>query len=43
MNIYLDSWEAGYAHGQQGRPPRCAIELDPSVIFERFLPWSRVA
>src|SRR2546423_1101057 len=28
MNIDLDSWEAGYAHGQQGRPPRCAINLD---------------
>jgi hypothetical protein len=32
MHIDLDSWEAGYAHGQQGR----------GVLFERFLP-SRVA
>ena len=28
MNIDLDNWEAGYAHGQQGGPPRCAIDLD---------------
>src|SRR5258708_967218 len=27
MNIDLDSWEAGYAHGQPGRPPRCAVGL----------------
>src|SRR5262249_22030465 len=23
-----DSWEAGYADGQRGRPPQCAIDLD---------------
>jgi hypothetical protein len=28
MNIDLDSWEAGYADGQHGRPPQCAIGLD---------------
>jgi len=28
MNIDLDSWEAGYADGQRGRPPQCAIDLD---------------
>jgi hypothetical protein len=28
MNIDLHSWEAGYTHGQQGRPPRCTIGLD---------------
>ena len=27
MNIDLDSWEAGYAHGQQGRPPQCEVGL----------------
>jgi len=28
MNIDLDSWEAGYADGQYGRSPQCAIGLD---------------
>jgi hypothetical protein len=27
MNIDLDSWEAGYADGQYGRSPQCAIGL----------------
>jgi hypothetical protein len=36
MNIDLDSWEAGYAHGQQGRPPRCAIDLDQVSYFSGF-------
>jgi hypothetical protein len=36
MNIDLDSWEAGYAHGQQGRPPRCAIELDQVSYLSGF-------
>ena len=36
MNIDLDSWEAGYAHGQQGRPPRCAIELDQVSYMSGF-------
>ena len=36
MHIDLDSWEAGYAHGQQGRPPRCAIELDQVSYMSGF-------
>jgi hypothetical protein len=36
MNIDLDSWEAGYAHGQQGRPPRCAIDLDQVSYLSGF-------
>ena len=36
MNIDLDSWEAGYAHGQQGDPPRCAIELDQVSYLSGF-------
>jgi hypothetical protein len=36
MNIDLDSWEAGYAHGQQGRPARCAIELDQVSYLSGF-------
>jgi hypothetical protein len=26
MNIDLDSWEAGYADGQHGHPPQCAMQ-----------------
>jgi hypothetical protein len=36
MNIDLDSWEAGYAHGKQGRPPRCAIEFDQVSYLSGF-------
>jgi hypothetical protein len=36
MNIDLDSWEAGYAHGQQGRPPQCAIDLDQVSYLSGF-------
>jgi hypothetical protein len=36
MNIDLDSWEVGYAHGQQGRPPRCAIDLDQVSYLSGF-------
>jgi hypothetical protein len=28
MIIDLDSWEAGYADGQAGRPSHCAVGLD---------------
>jgi hypothetical protein len=33
MNIDLDSWEAGYADGQHGRSPQCAIGLDQVSYF----------
>jgi hypothetical protein len=36
MHIDLDSWEAGYAHGRQGRPPRCAIDLDKVSYLSGF-------
>jgi hypothetical protein len=36
MNIDLDSWEAGYMHGQQGGRPRCAIELDQVSYLSGF-------
>ena len=36
MNIDLDSWEAGYAHGKQGGPPRCAIDLDQVSYLSGF-------
>jgi hypothetical protein len=36
MNIDLDSWGGGYAHGQQGRPPRCAIDLDQVSYLSGF-------
>ena len=36
MNIDLDSWEAGYAHGQQGGPPRCAIDSDQVSYLSGF-------
>jgi hypothetical protein len=36
MNIDLDSWEAGYTHGQQGGRPRCAIELDQVSYLSGF-------
>jgi hypothetical protein len=36
MNIDLDSWEAGYTHGQQGGQPRCAIELDQVSYLSGF-------
>jgi hypothetical protein len=36
MNIDLDSREAGYAHGHQGRPPQCAIDLDQVSYFSGF-------
>jgi hypothetical protein len=36
MNIDLDSWEAGYAHGQQGGPPRCAIDFDQVSYLSGF-------
>jgi hypothetical protein len=36
MKIDLDSWEVGYAHGQQGRPPRCAIDLDQVSYLSGF-------
>ena len=36
MNIDLDSWEAGYADGQYGRPPQCAIGLDQVSYLSGF-------
>jgi hypothetical protein len=36
MNIDLDSWEAGYAHGQHGGPPRCASDLDQVSYLSGF-------
>jgi hypothetical protein len=36
MNIDLDSWEAGYADGQRGRPPQCAIGLDQVSYLSGF-------
>jgi hypothetical protein len=36
MNIDLDSWEAGYTHGQQGGRPRCAIDLDQVSYLSGF-------
>jgi hypothetical protein len=36
MNIDLDSWEAGYARGQQGGPPRCAIDSDQVSYLSGF-------
>ena len=36
MNIDLDSWEAGYADGQHGRPPQCAIGLDQVSYLSGF-------
>jgi hypothetical protein len=36
MNIDLDSWEAGYAHGQQEGPPRCAIDFDQVSYLSGF-------
>jgi hypothetical protein len=36
MNIDLDSWEAGYAHGQQGGLPRCAVDLDQVSYLSGF-------
>jgi hypothetical protein len=36
MHIDLDSCEAGYAHGRQGRPPRCAIDLDQVSYLSGF-------
>jgi len=38
MNIDLDSWEAGYAHGQQTSTAMRGWSR-PGVVFERFLPW----
>jgi hypothetical protein len=36
MNIDLDSWEAGYADGQYGRSPQCAIGLDQVSYLSGF-------
>jgi hypothetical protein len=36
MKIDLDSWEAGYADGQHGRPPECAIGLDQVSYLSGF-------
>jgi hypothetical protein len=36
MNIDLDSWEAGYADGQHGRPPQCGIGLDQVSYLSGF-------
>jgi hypothetical protein len=36
MNIDLDSWEAGYADGQYGRSPQCAIGLDQLSYLSGF-------
>jgi hypothetical protein len=36
MNIDLDSWEAGYADGQHGRSPQCAIRLDQVSYLSGF-------
>jgi hypothetical protein len=36
MNIDLGSWEAGYADGQHGRPPRCAVGLDQVSYLSGF-------
>jgi hypothetical protein len=36
MNIDLDSWEAGYADGQHGRSPQCAIGLDQVSYLSGF-------
>jgi hypothetical protein len=36
MNVDLDSWEAGYADGQHGRSPQCAIGLDQVSYLSGF-------
>jgi len=36
MNIDLGSWEAGYADGQHGRPPQCAVGLDQVSYLTGF-------
>jgi hypothetical protein len=36
MNIDLGSWEAGYADGQHGRSPQCAVGLDQVSYLSGF-------
>jgi hypothetical protein len=36
MTIDLDSWEAGYADGQRGRPAQCATGLDQVSYLSGF-------
>ncbi len=36
MNIDLGSWEVGYADGQHGRAPQCAVGLDQVSYLSGF-------
>ena len=36
MNIDVGSWEAGYADGQRGLPPQCAVGLDQVWYLSGF-------
>jgi hypothetical protein len=43
MNIDLDSWEVGYAHGQQGRPPRAVSTMVVLGVRNRALTFALLA
>jgi hypothetical protein len=39
INIDVGSWKTGYADGQHGLPPQCAVGLDQVWYLSGFCQW----